>query len=44
MAHPPEAPSRSSTFADLIKEWETEPEWTPGQEPEPDDDDLDDAG
>ena len=39
----PEAPPRRSALADLIHQWETEPEWTPDQEPAPDDD-LDDAG
>lgn len=45
----PETPGRTSTFADLITQWENEPEWTPdpnaSQEPAPDalDDAPDDA-
>lgn len=30
----PETPRRSSPFADLITQWETEPQWTPDQEQE----------
>jgi hypothetical protein len=26
----PEAPRQTSAFADLITQWENEPEWTPG--------------
>ena len=30
----PDTPRRASSISDLITQWETEPEWTPDQEPD----------